>query len=94
MTSTGGRVKSLHRRYIGLTHTFGAMLVAKHAQNGLSRNSYALGDTYLFIGVKMTFQFLTCKNILGFTVCCSVTHTWDLDFFETGLLTLAIRVEL
>ena len=61
--ATGGRVKSLHRRYIGLTHTFGAMLVAKHAQNGLSRNSYALGDTYLLIGVKMAFQFFTCENI-------------------------------
>ena len=74
-TGTTGRVKSLHRRYIGLTHTFGAMLVAKHAQNGLSRISHALGDTYLLIGVKMKNLFSACQKTLVFTACCAVTHS-------------------
>ena len=57
---TGGDVKSLQRRYTALTHTYGAMLVANYGQNVLNRNSYALGDTYLLIGVIMTFPFFTC----------------------------------
>ena len=91
---TGGGVKSLQRRYTALTHTYGAMLVANYGQRGLNRNSYALGDTYLLIGVKMTFPFFRCENILGFTVYCAVTHTWDLSFCETRLLTVAVRVDL